>query len=104
MDQHVHPSDGAGDLMGRDQTDSMHVLADVRVGKGPFVLGAILAVAAGALYLAFRGEDLSRIGQMLISLNPWIVLLGAGVFVINQVLFVYASGISNSTTSASAGF
>lgn len=57
--------------------------------RGKYIFYLVrFAVAASALYLAFRGEDLSGIGRTLISLNPRIVILGVGVFVINQALFV----------------
>jgi uncharacterized protein (TIRG00374 family) len=47
-----------------------------------------LAVAAAALYLVFRGQDLKSIGRLLTGLNPWIVLFAAGTMLANQMLFV----------------
>ena len=46
------------------------------------------AVAGGALYLAFRGEDLGKIAEVLRGLNLWIFAAALGVYVIGQLIFV----------------
>jgi uncharacterized protein (TIRG00374 family) len=57
--------------------------------KGKYIsYGLRFAVAGGALYLAFRGEDLSKIGKLLLGLNPPIVLIAVATWLANQVLFV----------------
>ncbi len=45
-------------------------------------------MAAAALYLVFRGQDLGSIIRLLTGLNPWVVLFAAGTMLANQLLFV----------------
>ena len=45
-------------------------------------------VAAGALYLAFRNQDLGQLGGQLLKLNPLVFVAAVGIFLFAQVLFV----------------
>lgn len=47
-----------------------------------------ISVAVAALYLTFRGEDLSRIGNTLLQLNPWIFAASLGIWFLSQLIFV----------------
>jgi uncharacterized protein (TIRG00374 family) len=49
---------------------------------------ARIIVAAGALYFAFRGEDFSKIANLLLGLSPWIILLVVAAWFASQLLFV----------------
>jgi uncharacterized protein (TIRG00374 family) len=61
----------------------------IKSNKGKYIsYTARLAVAAAALYLVFRGQDLKTIGRLLTGLNLWIVLFAAGTMLANQLLFV----------------
>jgi len=44
-------------------------------------------VAAGALYLAFRGEDLREVAGVILGLNLWIFAAALGLYIISQVIF-----------------
>jgi len=46
------------------------------------------AVAGGALYLAFRGEDLGKIAEVLGGLNLWVFAAALGLYVTGQLIFV----------------
>lgn len=48
-----------------------------------------ILVAAGALYLVFRGEDLGSLAKLLTGLNPWAVITALVLYALAQVLFVY---------------
>lgn len=45
-------------------------------------------IAAGALYLAFKGEDIGRIGRILLGLNIWVFAVALGLYVVSQFIFV----------------
>jgi len=47
-----------------------------------------ILVAAGALYLVFRGEDLRELAGIMLRVNPWVFLAAIGLFWLGQVLFV----------------
>lgn len=46
------------------------------------------AVAGSALYLTFRGEDLSKIAEVLLGLNLWVFVAALGIWVVSQLVFV----------------
>lgn len=46
------------------------------------------AVAGAALYLAFRGESLKQIGEVLLGLNLWIFAAALGIHIVSQLIFV----------------
>lgn len=54
-------------------------------------LGTILRilVAAGALYLVFRNEDLGELRELLLRLHLWTIAAALGLYALAQVLFVY---------------
>jgi len=45
-------------------------------------------VAVSALYLAFRGEDLSKLGEVLLSLNLWVFAAAIAIYILGQLIFV----------------
>jgi uncharacterized protein (TIRG00374 family) len=45
-------------------------------------------VAAIALYFAFRGENLRKIGDVLLQINWWIFAAALGIYIISQLIFV----------------
>jgi uncharacterized protein (TIRG00374 family) len=45
-------------------------------------------VAGAALYLAFRGEDLGQVKDVLLGLNLWIFAAALGFYVVGQLIFV----------------
>jgi len=64
-------------------------LADV--GKKNKHIGHIIriAVAAGALYFAFRGESIKGIAKIFGNLNIFVFLAALGLYVLGQFLFVF---------------
>jgi len=46
------------------------------------------AVAAVALYIAFRGEDLGQVAEVLLGLKLWVLAAVLGIFFISQLIFV----------------
>ena len=46
------------------------------------------AIAGAALYLAFRGENISQIAGVLLGLNPWVVAAAFGLWFLSQIIFV----------------
>jgi uncharacterized protein (TIRG00374 family) len=46
------------------------------------------AVAALALYLAFRGEDLKQVAAALLGLNLWVFTAALGLYFVSQLVFV----------------
>ena len=44
-------------------------------------------VAAIALYFAFRGEDIRKIGQVFLKLNWWIFVAALVIYLISQLIF-----------------
>jgi hypothetical protein len=58
-----------------------------KLGKGgSYILR--FAVAAGALYLAFRGENLKQVWQILIGLNLWVFITAMSLYIASQLIFV----------------
>ncbi|MDD5459226.1 MAG: lysylphosphatidylglycerol synthase transmembrane domain-containing protein [Phycisphaerae bacterium] len=49
---------------------------------------ARFAVAAGALYWTFRGEDLEKIGKLLTSIGPVIFIAAFAIYILSQIIFV----------------
>jgi uncharacterized protein (TIRG00374 family) len=47
-----------------------------------------ISVAAGALYLTFRGEDLARIADVLLGINFWIFAASLAIWLLSQAVFV----------------
>jgi hypothetical protein len=47
-----------------------------------------ISVAALALYLTFRGEDLAKIADVLLGINFWIFAASLALWVLSQVVFV----------------
>jgi uncharacterized membrane protein YbhN (UPF0104 family) len=45
-------------------------------------------VAGGALFLAFKNQNMAELGEQLLQLNPWIFGVAVGLFLFSQVLFV----------------
>lgn len=45
-------------------------------------------VAAAALYFAFHGENLNKIGRVLLHLNWWIFAAALGIYIVSQFIFV----------------
>lgn len=45
-------------------------------------------VAAAALYLAFRREDLGEVANVLLGINLWIFAASLGIYIISQFIFV----------------
>jgi len=45
-------------------------------------------VAAAALYMAFRKENLRQVGQDLLKPNLWVVAAAMGLYIISQLIFV----------------
>jgi uncharacterized protein (TIRG00374 family) len=45
-------------------------------------------VAAAALYLAFRKEDLTEVANVLLGINLWIFAASLGIYIISQLIFV----------------
>jgi uncharacterized protein (TIRG00374 family) len=57
--------------------------------KGKYISYLLrFAVAAAALYLAFRGEDLGAVAKVLLGLNLWVFAAGLGTYIIGQLIFV----------------
>jgi uncharacterized protein (TIRG00374 family) len=52
----------------------------------PYILR--FAVAGAALYLAFRGENLRQVTEVIFGLNLWIFAVAIGFYVMGQLLFV----------------
>jgi glycosyltransferase 2 family protein len=58
-------------------------------GKKRHILTVLrIVVAAGALYLAFRNQDLGQLSRQLMKLNPLVFAAAVGLFLFAQVLFV----------------
>jgi hypothetical protein len=65
---------------------NLPVEPEKKVGKPLLTLLRVL-VAGGALYLVFRGEDLSELWEMFLSLDWWAVVGGVGLYMAAQLLF-----------------
>lgn len=46
------------------------------------------AVAAAALYLAFRKQNLADVSKVLLGLNLWVFAAALGIYIISQLIFV----------------
>ncbi len=57
--------------------------------KGRISLILRIAIAAGALYLVFRGENIRELWQTLISINPLSLIAAFLLYWLGQVIFVY---------------
>lgn len=62
------------------------------------------AVAGAAIYLAFRGEDLKLVGNVLLSLNLWIFAAALGIYIISQLIFVSRWSLLMRVQSIKIGF
>ena len=45
-------------------------------------------VAGAALYLAFRGESLKQVSEVLLGLNLWVFAAALGIYIVSQLIFV----------------
>lgn len=61
-------------------------------------------MAAGALYLAFRGEDFHQVAAVLLGLNLWVFAGAIGVYVVAQLIFVARWSLLLKVQSISIGF
>lgn len=62
------------------------------------------AVAGTALYLAFRGEDLRQVAEVLLGLNLWIFAAALGIYIIGQLIFVARWSLLLNVQSIKIGF
>lgn len=62
------------------------------------------AVAGAALYLAFRGEDLTRVKDVLLGLNLWVFSAAIVVYIIGQLIFVARWSLLLKVQSIKIGF
>jgi glycosyltransferase 2 family protein len=46
------------------------------------------AVAGAALYLAFRGENIKQVSEVLWGLNLWVFVAAVGIYILSQLIFV----------------
>jgi len=64
-------------------------VAKVKSKKSKYISYLLrISVAAGALYLTFRGEDLAKIADVLLGINFWIFAASLALWVLSQVVFV----------------
>ena len=61
-------------------------------------------VAAGALYLAFRGENFTEVVDVLLGLNLWIFAGAMGIYIISQLIFVARWSLLLRVQSIKIGF
>jgi len=61
-------------------------------------------VAGAALYLAFRGEDLGQVAEVLLGLNLWIFAAALGIYIISQLIFVLRWSLLLKIQSIEIGF
>jgi len=61
-------------------------------------------VAAGALYLAFRGENFTEVVDVLLGLNLWIFAGAMGIYIIAQLIFVARWSLLLKVQSIKIGF
>ncbi|OHB59856.1 MAG: hypothetical protein A2167_08720 [Planctomycetes bacterium RBG_13_46_10] len=47
------------------------------------------AVAGAALYLAFKGESIKQVSEVLLGLQLWIFIAALGIYIISQLIFVF---------------
>ncbi|UCC96278.1 MAG: flippase-like domain-containing protein [Phycisphaerales bacterium] len=65
---------------------------------------ARFCIAGGALYLAFRGEDLRQVAEVLLGLNLWIFAAAIAIYVIGQLIFVARWSLLLKVQSITIGF
>jgi uncharacterized protein (TIRG00374 family) len=76
-----------------------------RVRKNKYISYLLrFGVAGAALYLAFRGEDLGQVAEVLLGLNPWIVVAALGISAIGQLIFVARWSLLLKVQSIRIGF
>jgi hypothetical protein len=62
------------------------------------------AIAAGALYLVFRGEDLGKVKELILGLNLWVLAAAVAIYIVSQVVFVARWYLLLSVQSIKIGF
>ncbi len=62
------------------------------------------AVAGAALYIAFRGENLKQISNVLLGLNLWIFVIALGIYIVSQLIFVARWSLLLRAQSIKIGF
>jgi len=62
------------------------------------------SIAGVALYLAFRGESLKQVTEVLLGLNLWIFAAALGIYIVSQLIFVARWYLLLSTQSIQIGF
>jgi uncharacterized protein (TIRG00374 family) len=64
-------------------------MPEARVRKTKYISYLLRFVVAGAaLYLAFRGENFSKVVEVLLGLNLWVFAGAIGVYILGQLIFV----------------
>ncbi len=61
-------------------------------------------VAGAALYLAFRGENLKQVSEVLLGLNLWVFATALGIYIVSQLIFVARWFLLLRTQSIEIGF
>jgi uncharacterized protein (TIRG00374 family) len=80
-------------------------MAQARVRSSKYISYLVrFGVAGAALYLAFRGEDLGQIGQVLLGLNLWVFAAALGIYVVGQLIFVARWSLLLKVQSIKIGF
>ncbi|MHC4260274.1 MAG: lysylphosphatidylglycerol synthase transmembrane domain-containing protein [Planctomycetota bacterium] len=65
------------------------MIGKVKLRKSKYISYTLrFAVAGAALYLAFRGENLKQIADVLLGLNLWILAGAIGFYILGQMVFV----------------
>jgi len=62
------------------------------------------AVACAAFYLAFRGESLKQVSEVLLGLNLWVVAAALGIYIVSQLIFVTRWSLLLRAQSIKIGF
>ena len=62
------------------------------------------AVAGTALYLAFRGENLGQVAEVLLGINLWIFAAALGIYIAGQLIFVARWSLLLKVQSIEIGF
>jgi len=76
-----------------------------KVRKNRFISYLLrFAVAGTALYLAFRGEDLRQVAEVLLGLNLWIFAAALGIYIVGQLIFVARWSLLLKVQSIKIGF
>ena len=97
-------------IRGRDALDTMFLrqttsMPEARVRKSKYISYLLrFLVAAGALYLTFRGENFTEVFEVLLGLNLWIFAGAIGVYVIAQLIFVVRWSLLLKVQSIRIGF